>query len=29
MKTLLIDGDIFIYRITAASEIPIEWDNDL
>ena len=29
MKTLLIDGDIFIYRITAASETPIEWDNDL
>lgn len=29
MTTLLIDGDIFIYRITAASETPIEWDNDL
>ena len=28
MKTLLIDGDIFIYRVTAASEIPIELDND-
>ena len=29
MRTLLLDGDIFVYRITAASEVPIDWGNDL
>jgi DNA polymerase I len=28
-RTLLLDGDIFIYRITAALETPIDWGNDL
>lgn len=29
MKTLLIDGDIFIYKITSVNERPIDWGNDL
>lgn len=29
MRTLLIDGDILVYRITAAAEVPIDWGNDL
>ena len=29
MRTLLIDGDILVYRITAANERPIDWGNDL
>ena len=29
MLTLLIDGDILVYRITAAAETPIDWGNDL
>lgn len=28
-RTLLIDGDILAYRVTAAAEIPIDWGNDL
>ena len=28
-RTLLIDGDIFVYRTTAAAETPIDWGNDL
>lgn len=27
-RTLLLDGDIFVYRITAANEEPIDWGND-
>lgn len=28
-RTLLIDGDILAYRVTAAAETPIDWGNDL
>lgn len=28
-RTLLIDGDIFIYRAAAAAEKPVKWDDDL
>lgn len=28
-KTALIDGDLFIYRLTSASETEIDWGNDL
>lgn len=28
-RTLLIDGDILVYRITAAAETPIDWGRDL
>lgn len=27
-RTILIDGDILIFKITAASETPIDWGND-
>lgn len=29
MTTLLIDGDIIAYQAAAATEIPIQWDEDL
>lgn len=28
-RTLLIDGDVLAYKITAANEQPIDWGNDL
>lgn len=28
-RTLLLDGDILAYRVTAAAETPIDWGNDL
>lgn len=28
-RTLLIDGDILVYRIAASAEVPIDWGNDL
>ena len=29
MKTLLIDGDIFLYQIASAVEEPIDWGDDI
>ena len=29
MRTLLLDGDIFVYRITASAETPVDWGNDI
>ena len=29
MLTLLIDGDIIAYRAASATEVPIQWEEDL